>query len=186
LSGVAYHAWTHRPKAEGGTDPIEVGTTDLPWARISRGYDAANLSVASGSYTGIDTNHAYNLAGGDSSAGVFELHSGTPDTIEILVNGIYAVTVWVSWFDLVTTGWYMGFTRNVGFQVMDYTNALSASDPYQTKTFILNFTGPNAIHLAPMVYHAAGAARNLDAAFLHVVKLGDYTGTAWTAMNADL
>jgi len=24
MSGVAYHAWTHRPKALGGTDPIET------------------------------------------------------------------------------------------------------------------------------------------------------------------
>ena len=29
MSGVPYHAWTHRPKAKGGTDPIEIAVSSV-------------------------------------------------------------------------------------------------------------------------------------------------------------
>jgi hypothetical protein len=32
MSGVPYHAWTHRPKAQGGTDPIPVLSPPAVWA----------------------------------------------------------------------------------------------------------------------------------------------------------
>jgi hypothetical protein len=165
--------------------PPEIGTTDpLPWARMARGYDQANVSVANNSYTGIDCVRTYNLDAGDSGEGVFEAHSGTPDTLEILVNGWYAVTVCIDWFDSFTTGFYMGFTRNVAPNVLDYCNMLSSSGTMFLKTWLLSFTGPNDIHLAPLVYQASGSAKNLDACFLQVVRLGDHTGETWEEFHA--
>lgn len=41
MSGVPYHAWTHRPKAQGGTDPIAVAAIG-PWSIISDGYVGTN------------------------------------------------------------------------------------------------------------------------------------------------
>ena len=36
MTGPAYHGWTHRPAAEGGTDPIPVAAAgDLAWAYAS-------------------------------------------------------------------------------------------------------------------------------------------------------
>ena len=33
MTGPAYHGWTHRPKSEGGTDPIPIAAaSDLSWA----------------------------------------------------------------------------------------------------------------------------------------------------------
>lgn len=34
MPDVVKHAWTHRPKALGGTDPIELEGGDLPWIRL--------------------------------------------------------------------------------------------------------------------------------------------------------
>ena len=34
MTGPAYHGWTHRPKSEGGTDPIPI-SADLKWAKAT-------------------------------------------------------------------------------------------------------------------------------------------------------
>lgn len=49
MPDVVKHAWTHRPRAQGGTDPIEAGTSFMPsWATASR--LANSVSFASNFY----------------------------------------------------------------------------------------------------------------------------------------
>ncbi len=43
MSGPDYHAWTHRPKVLGGTDPIESAASLRPWVVLQGGgWDIAN------------------------------------------------------------------------------------------------------------------------------------------------
>lgn len=63
MSEVSYHGWTHRPKAQGGTDPIQV----------SSGLPFACWQSASHNFTAPDANEFRELV--DMSGGTFRTNS---------------------------------------------------------------------------------------------------------------
>lgn len=105
MSGVPYHAWTHRPKAQGGTDPIEIpGGIDVihmyQWD-----YDTSN-AVGDTTWT--------NVCGLASSDGFFErvFHSNGWTTgwnlasgnVNLAVSAEYLVQGWVQFWEDASTG----------------------------------------------------------------------------------
>lgn len=52
MSGIPYHAWTHRPKDEGGTDPIEISPGWDVMHMYSWNYTTTN-TVATATWTNI-------------------------------------------------------------------------------------------------------------------------------------
>lgn len=56
MSPVDYHGWTHRPKEQGGTDPIPIELLAWPWVTLENG----GQTVASGgSFVPSYLSHAY-------------------------------------------------------------------------------------------------------------------------------
>ena len=90
---VDYHAWTHRPKSQGGTDPIEQA--DTAWIAV---YDDLYLGMSYSSADGqaamefpyIDfSDNALTTVGGPFSYD----HDGSIYTAQIEQEGLYAITV---------------------------------------------------------------------------------------------
>lgn len=85
MSGIPYHAWTHRPKADGGTDPIEVepATVTVGGAAMLRATRTA--FTQSGSYqipwSDVDTD--------DTSVFGLSTVTLTNDTVVLKKQGLY-------------------------------------------------------------------------------------------------
>lgn len=88
---VDYHAWTHRPKALGGTDPIEVEASNIPWVRLKQ-LDVHQEWTASDSAAVVydDVVYSASPAGED----YFLVGNIGPDiaTVQPLVSGLYQTT----------------------------------------------------------------------------------------------
>lgn len=89
---VDYHAWTHRPKSAGGTDPLDF---PQPWIALTNGA----TTIADGTWVNVPFNDAYwdpalTTPGNSADDGPFQL-------VEILIDGTehYQLKTWIE-------GWY--------------------------------------------------------------------------------
>lgn len=99
MPDVPKHAWTHRPKAQGGTDPIAF--PQLKSASMISGLRSMTLSAGSfGELTFAP------LWSNDPSFGYLEVSGSAPNKrakyIEISEEGFYLVQVQVSWTSAFT------------------------------------------------------------------------------------
>lgn len=103
MSPVDYHAWTHRPKALGGTDPIDAYS--IPCFRAFH-YNAATQTINNAN-DGYITWDRYQTS--DSTKIDFGgWTAGSPDTFTIVdfkVRGLWAITVMV---DISPAGTWTG------------------------------------------------------------------------------
>lgn len=158
-----------------------AGGPAIPWARRSKGFDAANQSIANNSFTDVTFNHDYNMAAGESGNGIFS--AGT-NRIDVLVDGVYSITAQVNWFDALNATWFMGL--NTVFSAW-IGGSFFAGQGSTTETGLLsevhNLVAGTSVFLT--LWQISGAAKNLDSAYLELHQLGTYTGTDYTAMNPD-
>lgn len=107
MSGVNYHAWTHRPKALGGTDPITVGT--FPCFRAynyAAGFTISNNTDAFLRFDRWQSSDTSIIAGGG-------WQSATPDYInevDVLERGLYAFTIMVDFNATLNAGDEIGLS----------------------------------------------------------------------------
>lgn len=95
MSGApAYHGWTHRPKAEGGTDPIPVAASDLKWATATM-FSTATAKSTSWYYASFDQL-------GTNDTDVFTLEDASGGKAPWL--GINAGGLYHCWFGVITAG----------------------------------------------------------------------------------
>lgn len=181
MSGVDYHAWTHRPKAQGGTDPLEL-TSELPWARIERGYDLADQTIGNNTNVTINGyNHVYNMGAGESGLDAFTDSTGSNLGLRVDVPGVYLVKVGLDWTSGSVGTFVFGFSKNSSFLHRD-TATMIGSVTYYEKTFLAHLTGTAGApdeQLRISVYQNSGVGKDIDMCFLHAVRLGDYTGDTW-------
>ena len=119
------HAWKHRPKAQGGTDPIE--TEIAKWATAEKG--ASSVSYSGGYYTP----RWQALATNDTEAFEFAGVSGTParaDWIQLNDPGYYHV--WTSIRNFTPPSWgteatsiEMGYDGGSGFELLSVGASLA-------------------------------------------------------------
>lgn len=94
MGAPSYHGWTHRPKAQGGTDPIEVPS--IKTAIFSEGL--RTMSITGGSTVDMDFRSLYS---NDPSFGYLSTFGTSPKRaryIEVTEEGLYFVqgTVYIS------------------------------------------------------------------------------------------
>lgn len=160
--------------------PQPAGGADLAWARISRGFDAANQAVVNNTIVTMIPNHNYNMGAGDSGEPYFVTNG---NGIEILQQGVFAVSIEVIWVEAQTfTGWLGISDAAAGAQhvfplTIDATNSIS-----EAATLVHNYEGTGII-LTLVVFQASGGTRNIDAAFLQVTRLGNWSGVDFQTMD---
>ena len=86
-----YHGWTHRPKSEGGTDPIP----GFAFARVAY-TNTHTIASSLGSYTVIGgatpVNNSESVDSGDLTAQADGIHASKA--------GVYLVSGWSLWDDI--------------------------------------------------------------------------------------
>lgn len=111
---VDYHAWTHRPKSQGGTDPIDFPSGPVMLRALYA--PSGGAAVATATETAIlfdtwenedDTIYGETLSGGDLQK------------VSLLRPGVYSVTV--------HTNWETAFASRVENLVLDDSAASTAS-----------------------------------------------------------
>jgi hypothetical protein len=128
MSPVDYHAWTHRPKSQGGTDPIEIPSGIGPWAMLTDGFaecnDATTYPVG-GQYYGTDDvvedYYSFNLRNTTYPG------SGSTDyyTLYVSQKGLYLLDAMGAW------SWAAG---NPGIGTFDLDPNLEAEAPFGFQT----------------------------------------------------
>lgn len=86
MPDVPYHAWTHRPKAQGGTDPLPGFAGEYAWMDKT-----TDTTIGTGSVSVIAS---YNTGSSDSSTFDVDASAGY---IYLLRTGIYAVSCQLKW-----------------------------------------------------------------------------------------
>jgi hypothetical protein len=105
---VVKHAWTHRPRSQGGTDPIEVGGGDLPWIRLKR-LSGTNQTVPD-SGTTADTVLFDTVVNNYPATFDTSNFGGQPSIINILEGGLYIATVRLYCTAVPTLGYELGIS----------------------------------------------------------------------------
>ena len=96
---VSYHGWTHRPKAQGGTDPIpaseDAGGTppDIVWAYAINETTPTSVPDDESTYTDI----VFPTGDMDKAGGQTYLDTDEANFIHIIDSGMYLVTVNSTW-----------------------------------------------------------------------------------------
>lgn len=162
---------------------MEAGDSDVPWARRSKGFDDANQTISSNSFTNLTFNKDYNMGAGESGETYFAAN-GT-NGIEVLVGGFYIVTCEVNWFSgMGTTAWLMGI--NPLAPVADY-NSLDAKGASNSTTMTGVVTKPMRITPGRIirieVWQISGVDKAVDVCLLEIARLGSYSGTDPESMN---
>ena len=167
---VDYHAWTHRSKADGGTDPLPSPR----WARAEKSPASTVQSIPNNSNTDIVWDTYYNT----DPDGTFR--EDTLDSKDILVRspGIYIVKLFIVWNVTNVGRFRMGISHGINL------NDWAPGDP-DTSAFggVLEFSYTTLFHfdgteeLSGLLYQSSGSAKALDYAFLHAVRIDGYEGT---------
>jgi hypothetical protein len=105
MTGPAYHGWTHRPKAQGGTDPIPVESGSLKWCHAFAG--AQSITPSSGDYF-FTWNHLY--ASDSDTFEVSDVTAGRGDWIQINTPGYYIWKVRAGGGSVWDNGFYTKIT----------------------------------------------------------------------------
>lgn len=192
MSPVDYHAWTHRPKALGGTDPIESESVITHFR--------AFVEPAGGLLVGNDIEVQVNFTEWDNEdSSVFGTTTISSGTILTTVNfkrpGVYTVTAYIWWeaqFDArieilaldpsgTSSNWPVGLAPS-------NSQAGGSSEPGSQFVYPLTYSvtkkyplmgiteadviGANYGAVLLKVLQASGSARDLQAAMLEVFYWG--------------
>lgn len=109
----AMHGWTHRPKAQGGTDPIEFPASVMPFAfTIVEDFDMEDETLytmsasADGGYANLALGCASEIwIGNDDNNGTFQIVNNEDDENQCLginpdaVGGLFAYDAWMVFSD---------------------------------------------------------------------------------------
>jgi hypothetical protein len=164
MPDVDFHAWTHRPKALGGTDPIQIDTM-LPSFRATQ---TTNFTVVDGAYYGLAQTEgadpsAFGIAelfeffddAGDGT-GAFNVHAtGTGEVLKLMAapgggDQVYALAydagvVFTTSIDttVVTASLYLGTGVGSGLYSEEFSvlEAVMASNVSSTGTPTLRLSG---------------------------------------------
>lgn len=175
---VDYHAWTHRPKSEGGTDPIP-GITDIPWIRR---WLTSDETIQAGANDELivwdDTENDY--------PDFFSTPSSTVITLE--KNGLYEVVAELVWTSSKTEGSVVtlnanstpGFFWNKGMydeqnsgHTIEHTQLFHYSRRMEANTQLRLFV----VHFAATDKSLEGGA-SADRTYIEVRYRGSWSGTA--------
>lgn len=173
---VPYHAWTHRPRSQGGTDPIEFpAVSPAPWIRFFLG-DADQTITAAGreivqwdnivnDYTEVF--EPTGISGGSDLLGV-----------NLLEDGLYAVTVRLNLASvpsntgIVTEMWHIdvdGFTA--------YQRYHNTTDPYSENSVHDSYIFRNGPTEGDTELHVFASNPSGADASLVLSSFGWFTGT---------
>jgi hypothetical protein len=171
------NTWAPFLRADQASTPS--GATELPWARISRGFDAGVQSIGNNSFTTIVVNHDYNMGAGESGADWFHR---TGNTLVLEQDAVVLMTAEMTWSSSVSTAFLFGLSTLGG---TDW-NPLDAKGASTSTTMTAVYTRVHRLNagddVSMLVWQISGGARDLDAAYLEAVVLGTWTGTNYTAM----
>ena len=184
---VDYHHWTHRPKALGGTDPIDVFPSVF---RALHFNDAVGNDITVGGQTDVDV--TYNWWNHDSYDGtVFEPGPSVPvfgtDNVQqvgLLKSGLYVISWGVNWStansgltkmtmhddDIIfgrpevtihgsETGW-----STTGYLVQTIARYYLLSDPFASGTW--------EPHIQTDVAQSSGGSKTVNEAWLEIIYWG--------------
>lgn len=88
MAKVVKHAWTHRPRSQGGTDPLPP--TDLPWVRAYNQGSAGQTVTATDELEFTTCNGVDLYQVGDANpSGTFSLDPDDPKGVLIARQGLY-------------------------------------------------------------------------------------------------
>lgn len=173
-----------RDHCVGGADPIPC--LESIWARAEKTYSSSVQNIPTASNTDVVWTGYQNLDVGDSGLLIYEEDLPPLKDIIVRAQGVYIVKAFVIW-DVTTVGEFRGgISKGIGGTIDWLIHADTTLFGGQ-----LEFSGTALMHLAGteelslVLYHEAGADRGLDAAFLHVARVGQYTGEIWENMNPD-
>jgi len=181
MSGIPYHAWTHLPKAQGGTDPIDLGGE---WAYMHR---SLNRTIASGS----GVNPFFDLADLElydtSDPSCIAIADGTVDAgfsgmFIIHKPGIYIATAAFAFTTnfaaqkRARVTWAVG---NFSFlpQDHDYEVGYSGTDVAVTSSRLIEniggtpLTDPGDSYVRAQVAQVSGSDKTLGAATFHMLRV---------------
>ena len=176
---VPIHGSDHCP---GGPDPIPCLTSNLPWARISFPFAAAAQSIANNSITNVEMVDDYNMAAGEGGENYFD--RTTNFNVRIKQAGWYSVTAQVFWAVAVTWNYSMLIGGSVAGWMPSapgYFDASGATVNQGVMSYVHAY--PANWQLILGIYQRSGSAKNLDSAYLEVVRLGDFSGTMFTSQD---
>jgi hypothetical protein len=180
VSGVPYHAWTHRPKAQGGTDPVSFSSTEVAilagWESISTG------DITTSTWTDVNADGFYNDGYSSSSDMIYDLDTGL---IQMPDAKLHWAVGWIQTFGGFSTGDILAVALNLGssFRVI---NSIVCGASGVLGDLHLQVAGPiwagiggaNRVHLE--VWHNHGSAITLQDAQLTVAQLATLDPTLWT------
>lgn len=165
---VDYHAWTHAEKEDGGTDPLPTSR----WARAEKSPSSTVQSIPNNSNTEIVWDTYYNT----NDDGTFR---DDPAFLDILVRskGDCIAKLVVVWNVTNVGPFRMGISH--GINSIDWApgnpdTTLFGGVLEFSYTVLFHFDGTE--ELSGVLYQASGSAKALDYAFLHVRRLGNYSG----------
>lgn len=186
MSGVPYHAWTHLPKAEGGTDPIAsfglasllaVRTTDLIVAD-----DNESALLTFDTWTNSDTSIFHEtLSGGLLQkvafllAGVYSINVGHIWTTEFFeAHGILILDDSVATTDWIDTGNMGFFHGNTGNQFI-YPPTAGVTRAYPLEPTATGYSaGQGGMgRVSFKANQSSGVNRTLEAAWVNIFYLGE-------------
>lgn len=186
MSGVPYHAWTHLPKEQGGTDPVLISGGDAVCYLDSWNYLTSNT---------IPTT-TWRAVANSTNVSFFEDAWVTPDTgltydfdtgiITMNDDAAYQITGWVQWNEDFENGEERIIALNFGasFRVINVYNLDAAHGTigqhplFVASPCIVGF-GSASVYLD--VWHNATASRSIRDASLMVERsalVADMTYTA--------
>jgi hypothetical protein len=172
------HGGDHCP---GGPDPIPCLSSEIPWARRSKGFDASNQTIGTGTLTAVTFNHDYNMGASESGEPYFDAVS---DSIEILQDGLYLITGEVIW--TTSPSW----TGAIGYYDSDAgdDHLFAAAAPNSSGFNVQAFTAVHrytaaSIFITLTVMQNSGTTKDIDAAYLEIARIGSWSGTDFLSMD---
>lgn len=186
MSGIPYHAWTHRPKAEGGTDPLPtMGAYDSALA-YDAGVDGLT-SVNNATLTTVTFDNLYVSIG----ATAFQINvapaPATSAPFKILKDGWFFVGFN---FEYAATFTDVRFFQVLAGSGIDTRPGMSAStsltseisSPYEREcnaTWLCYMRTQTGNPISAKVRQDSGSSKGVVAASLFLVYLGPDIDTDW-------
>lgn len=186
MSPVDYHAWTHRPKAQGGTDPIEVAVEPLPWVilrdALSLEHDGSEGNKNFGYSVGSKNYDPDNILSVSWNAGL-----AIPG-LQLTVNeeGIYLIDATFNWDGVATGTGDMTFSLNpsdcydpIGLDLEDATwvrqKVWDVGATYTRISGIISLAGgadgTSSVTFTPYFNQTTGTTKFGGSEYLKVIRL---------------
>lgn len=125
------------------------------------------------------------MGAGESGEDYFSVQTG--NKIRILQQGVYAVTMHIAWVEANVGDYWLCLSKDWGHIYKHYGKTITATDVSMTASQIIRLSEyPDfGNQLSLQALHVAATDKNIDGAYLEVIRLGDYTGTDIESMNPD-